>query len=170
MPFKAHATVLRRARTLASASQTTTCPVLSLEIDQLSLDLLGLHVDLSKVILTVTADPNGGTLGKLFCSLSGKTAASVSTARSLTTAAKKSGLSAHGVAFGTPTRQLQSIGPGPCSIVDLLLGPLHLDVLGLIVDLNQVHLQITADPTEAPLGSLLCSITNPPSTAAPTTT
>jgi hypothetical protein len=48
-----------------------------------------------------------------------------------------------------------------------LLGPLHLDVLGLIVDLNQVHLQITADPTEAPLGSLLCSITNPP---PPTTT
>jgi hypothetical protein len=48
--------------------------------------------------------------------------------------------------------------------VDLLLGPLHLDVLGLIVDLNQVHLQITADPTEAPLGSLLCSITNPPTT------
>jgi hypothetical protein len=171
VPFKAHAIVLRHGRTLASASQTTTCPVLSLEIDQLSLDLLGLHVDLSKVILTVTADPNGGTLGKLFCQLSGKTTvASTSTARSLTSAAHRSGLSTQGVAFGTPTRQLQSIGPGPCSIVDLLLGPLHLDVLGLIVDLNQVHLQITADPTEAPLGSLLCSITNPPTTTAPTTT
>jgi len=170
VPFKAHATVLRHGRTLASASQTTTCPVLSLEIDQLSLDLLGLHVDLSKVILTVTADPNGGTLGKLFCSLSGKTTvASTSAARSLTSAAHRSGLSTQGVAFGTPTRQLQSIGPGPCSIVDLLLGPLHLDVLGLIVDLNQVHLQITADPTEAPLGSLLCSITNPPTTTAGTT-
>lgn len=171
VPFKAHATVLRHGRTLASAGQTTTCPVLSLEIDQLSLDLLGLHVDLSKVILTVTADPNGGTLGKLFCSLSGKTAAaSTSTARSLTSAAHRSGLSTRGIAFGTPTRQLQSIGPGPCSIVDLLLGPLHLDVLGLIVDLNQIHLQITADPNEAPLGSLLCSITNPPTTTAPTTT
>jgi hypothetical protein len=145
--------------------------VLSLELDQLSLDLLGLHVDLSKVILTVTADPNGGTLGKLFCQLSGKTTvATKSTARSLTSAAHRSGLATQGVAFGTPTRQLQSIGPGPCSIVDLLLGPLHLNVLGLIVDLNQVHLQITADPTEAPLGSLLCSITNPPTTTAPTTT
>jgi hypothetical protein len=50
--------------------------------------------------------------------------------------------------------------------VDLLLGPLHLDLLGLIVDLNQVHLQITADPNGGILGSLLCSITNPP----PTTT
>ena len=165
-PFKAHATVLRRGRALASANQTGTCPVLTLEIDQVSLDLLGLHVDLSKVILTVTADPNGGVLGKLFCSLaSGKTAAASTTAaRSLTAVAHRSGLSTQGVAFGTPTRQLQSIGPGPCSIVDLLLGPLHLDVLGLIVDLNQVHLQITADPNEAPLGSLLCSITNPPTT------
>jgi hypothetical protein len=60
--------------------------------------------------------------------------------------------------------QVATLGPGPCSIVDLLLGPLHLELLGLIVDLNQVHLQITADPNEAPLGSLLCSITNPPTT------
>lgn len=166
VPFKAHATVLRRGRTLASASQTTTCPVLTLEIDQVSLDLLGLHVDLSKVLLTVTADSSGGTLGKLFCQLaSGKVSlAKASTARSLTSVAHRSGLSTQGVALGTGVRQLQSTGPGPCSIVDLLLGPLHLDVLGLIVDLNQVHLQITADPTEAPLGSLLCSLTNPPTT------
>jgi len=171
VPFKAHATVLRHGRTPASAGQTTTCPVLTLELDQVSLDLLGLHVDLSKVILTVTADPNGGTLGKLFCQLSGKTTvASTSTARSLTSVAHRSGLSKQGVAFGTATRQLQSLGPGPCSIVDLLLGPLHLNVLGLIVDLNQVHLQITADPNEAPLGSLLCSITSPPTTTVPTTT
>ena len=166
VPFKAHAIVLRRSRTLASASQTTTCPVLTLEIDQVSLDLLGLHVDLSKVLLTVTADSSGGTLGKLFCQLaSGKVSlAKASTARSLTSVAHRSGLSTQGVALGTGVRQLQSTGPGPCSIVDLLLGPLHLDVLGLIVDLNQVHLQITADPTEAPLGSLLCSLTNPPTT------
>jgi hypothetical protein len=171
VPFKSHATVLHRGRKLASASQTGTCPVLSLELDTVSLDLLGLHVDLSKVILTVTADPNGGSLGKLFCQLSGKTTlASTSAARSLTSVAHRSGLSKQGVAFGTATRQLQSTGPGPCSIVDLLLGPLHLDVLGLMVDLNQVHLQITADPTEAPLGSLLCSITNPPPTTTATTT
>jgi hypothetical protein len=164
-PFSAHATVLRRGRTLAGTAQTTTCPVLTLELDQLSLDLLGLHVDLSKVILTVTADPNGGTLGKLFCQLSGKTAlASVSTAHSLTSTVQQSGLSKRGVAVGTALNQIDTLGPGPCSIVDLLLGPLHLDVLGLIVDLNQVHLQITADPNEAPLGSLLCSLAPPPTT------
>ena len=40
----------------------------------------------------------------------------------------------------------------------------NLDLLGLIVDLNQVHLQITADPNGGILGSLLCSLTNPPTT------
>lgn len=164
-PFTAHATVARR--TVATGAQTTTtCPVLTLELDQVSLDLLGLHVDLSKVVLTVTADPSGGALGKLFCNLAaGKTAlASAPSAQSLTAAAQKSGLSKRGVSLGTPLVQVATLGPGPCSIVDLLLGPLHLELLGLIVDLNQVHLQITADPNEAPLGSLLCSITNPPTT------
>ena len=61
------------------------------------------------------------------------------------------------------------MAPRPCSVVDLILGPLHLDLLGLIVDLNQVHLQITADPNGGILGSVLCSLTNQPSTTAVTT-
>jgi hypothetical protein len=32
---------------------------------------LGLIVDLSRVVLTVTADPAGGILGQLLCSLTG---------------------------------------------------------------------------------------------------
>jgi hypothetical protein len=49
-------------------------------------------------------------------------------------------------------------GPG-CKILDLVLGPLHLDVLGLVVDLNQVHLTITAQPGPGNLlGNLLCSV------------
>ena len=61
-----------------------------------------------------------------------------------------------------PTQQ-QALPPGPCSIVDLLQGPLHLGLLGLVVDLNQIHLRITADPNGGILGSLLCSITKPAS-------
>jgi hypothetical protein len=61
------------------------------------------------------------------------------------------------------------MAPGPCQVLDLVLGPLHLDLLGLIVDLNQVHLQITADPNGGLLGSLLCSVTNQPTTTAVTT-
>ncbi len=51
--------------------------------------------------------------------------------------------------------------PGRCTILDLTLGPLHLDLLGLIVDLNQVHLVISAQPGPGNLlGNLLCSITH----------
>jgi hypothetical protein len=48
-----------------------------------------------------------------------------------------------------------------CSILDLTLGPLHLDLLGLVIDLNQVHLTITAVPGAGNLlGNLLCAVAN----------
>jgi hypothetical protein len=48
---------------------------------------------------------------------------------------------------------------GSCQILDLVLGPLHLDLLGLVVDLNQVHLTITAVPGPGNLlGNLLCAV------------
>jgi hypothetical protein len=46
-----------------------------------------------------------------------------------------------------------------CDILDLVLGPLHLDLLGLVIDLNQVHLQITAEQGPGNLlGNLLCAV------------
>src|SRR4051794_2465570 len=46
-----------------------------------------------------------------------------------------------------------------CQILDLVLGPLHLNVLGLVVGLNQVHLNIPAQPGPGNLlGNLLCSV------------
>jgi hypothetical protein len=49
---------------------------------------------------------------------------------------------------------------GGCQVLDLVLGPLHLDLLGLVVDLNQVHLDITAQPGPGNLlGNLLCAVT-----------
>jgi hypothetical protein len=36
-----------------------------------------------------------------------------------------------------------------CTILNLTLGPLHLDLLGLVVDLNQVHLTITGQTARA---------------------
>jgi hypothetical protein len=50
---------------------------------------------------------------------------------------------------------------GSCRILDLTLGPLHLDLLGLVVDLNQVHLTVTAVPGPGNLlGNLLCAVAN----------
>jgi hypothetical protein len=51
-----------------------------------------------------------------------------------------------------------SAAPGlVCNVLNLNLGPLHLNLLGLVVDLNQVILNITAQPG-ALLGNLLCSV------------
>jgi len=48
---------------------------------------------------------------------------------------------------------------GSCDILNLVLGPLHLNLLGLVVDLNEVHLDITAVPGAGNLlGNLLCSV------------
>ena len=50
---------------------------------------------------------------------------------------------------------------GSCTILDLTLGPLHLNLLGLVVDLNQVHLTITAQQGSGNLlGNLLCAVAN----------
>jgi hypothetical protein len=46
-----------------------------------------------------------------------------------------------------------------CKILNLTLGPLHLNLLGLVVNLNRVHLRITA--VRGPgnlLGNLLCAV------------
>jgi hypothetical protein len=46
-----------------------------------------------------------------------------------------------------------------CNVLNLVLGPLNLDLLGLVVTLNQVHLNITAVPGSL-LGDLLCAVAN----------
>ena len=46
-----------------------------------------------------------------------------------------------------------------CPVLNLVLGPLHLDILGLVVDLNQVVLKVIANSgAGALLGNLLCAV------------
>jgi hypothetical protein len=49
---------------------------------------------------------------------------------------------------------------GVCTILDLQLGPLDLNLLGLEVHLNQINLVIEANPAGGLLGQLLCAIAN----------
>src|SRR4051794_1775781 len=50
---------------------------------------------------------------------------------------------------------------GSCQILDLTLGPLDLDLLGLVVHLDTVHLNITAQQGPGNLlGNLLCGVAN----------
>ena len=51
------------------------------------------------------------------------------------------------------------VAAATCDILNLVLGPLHLDLLGLVVDLNQVELNITAEQGPGNLlGNLLCAV------------
>ena len=51
---------------------------------------------------------------------------------------------------------------GTCPVLALTLGPLHLDLLGLVVDIpNPINLNIVAQSGPGNLlGNLLCSVTN----------
>jgi hypothetical protein len=48
---------------------------------------------------------------------------------------------------------------GTCEILDLVIGPIHLDLLGLVVDVNQIEINITAEQGPGNLlGNLLCAV------------
>jgi hypothetical protein len=50
----------------------STCDILELELGPISIDLLGLQIDLSKVVLTITAQSGAGNLlGNLLCQVAG---------------------------------------------------------------------------------------------------
>jgi hypothetical protein len=67
------------------------------------------------------------------------------------------GLPTGGTQFTAPLQDL-AVNQS-CSILDLDLGPLHLDLLGLVIDLAPVHLDITAVPGAGNLlGNLLCAV------------
>ncbi|MBV9381504.1 MAG: hypothetical protein JOY82_06350 [Streptosporangiaceae bacterium] len=75
--------------------------------------------------------------------------------------------SANGKTIGTVTRTVTTVvethkgkaATAACNILNLTLGPLNLNLLGLVVHLNTVHLTITAVPGPGNLlGNLLCAI------------
>jgi hypothetical protein len=156
---------------LFSAAAGHDCQILTLVLNKLHLSLLGLNVDLSKVVLKITGipsgQPGGGALGSLFCSLASarlKSGRRIAAARELSTDLRRRGDRVmHFTAFLTPKATAAQAG-ATCPVLDLVLGPLHLDLLGLVVDLNQVHLTVTATQGGGILGNLFCSL------AATTTT
>jgi len=59
-----------RTIALPAAVGNATCDILHLDLGPLSLDLLGLNVDLSRVILDITAESGAGNLlGNLLCAV-----------------------------------------------------------------------------------------------------
>jgi len=71
-------------------------------------------------------------------------------------------ISIPGQGTDTFTAPVQAVDTsGSCTVLTLDLGPLHLDVLGLVVDLAPVNLDVTAVPGSGNLlGNLLCAVTH----------
>ena len=68
------------------------------------------------------------------------------------------------VTLGAPTgasRRGRVQAAATCDILDLVLGPIDLTLLGLRLQVNQIHIQLTGDATGGLLGSLLCPLLDP---------
>jgi hypothetical protein len=152
-------------------------------------------VNAPSIVLDISANSNEA-LGHLFCqvlnAVSGastgtttttaartKVAKATSAARKLSSAfASKVGTgvfnttvslkAASTAATTTTTSTTPSVTTGKCPVLDLVLGPLNLDLLGLVVTLNQIDLNISADPTGT-LGNLFCGLAGTTTTSTTTT-
>lgn len=149
-----HTTVVRD-RIALTARTGGGCKVLHLFLDQLNLKLLGLTAHLDRVTLDITGRRGGGVLGSLFCRLSRAKAASASTVRALNAAVRHHrGQAVRFTASITP--KATASATGSCQVLDLIVGPLNLDLLGLVVDLKKVHLSIIAQRGQGKLGDIFC--------------
>lgn len=110
-----------------------------------------------------TTLPVAGTLpnGTAFTgSLSNLTTSVVNGALQLSGTITGTGLPAGGTTFTAPIQDLAVTGG--CSILNLDLGPLNLNLLGLVIDLAPVSLDVTAVPGAGNLlGNLLCAVAGP---------
>ena len=165
----------------AVAAQAGRCNVLTLTLNDLQLSLLGLNVDLSEVnlrIFAVRRGPDSGILGRLFCALSNSSVrlgrgASVAQAqkvvRALNSRLEDRPMRAfHASAVLRSNEGASAAQAGSCQVLRLVLGPLDLNLLGLVVQLygparNQpVTLTITSTPGGGVLGDLFCGLSGGP--------
>ncbi len=172
----------RKRVTLGVVAQRGRCHVLTLKPEDLQLDLLGLRVDLSQVNLRIFAVRRGegsGVLGRLFCALSRSTirlrrssnaAEAHKVVRSLNTRLKNRPMRAlRASATLSESGDAQAAQAAPsCRVLNLILGPLDLNLLGLVVELYgpnrraPVTLTITSFPGQGVLGDLFCSLSGGP--------
>jgi hypothetical protein len=155
------------------------CPLITLELATLRLDLLGLRVETSEINLRISGIRRGagsGVLGRLLCSLNsstvriGRASEAHAAARALNSAVPRKGLRGFTATAELQPQAAASQAPTSCPVLDLQLGPLELNVLGLLVELfgpsrtAPVRITITAFRGGGLLGDLFCGLagTAPP--------
>lgn len=152
------------------ATAPVECSVLHLELAPIHLNLLGLRVDTSAICLDVTATQGGGLLGDLLCGLAGG-GTGIPLLPTLTQITDLQdaliqwldGSLGQTLAPADASAAQQSVCSGQCEILELVLGPLNLSLLGLNVSLDNcadgpVQVCISASRREGLLGDLLCGL------------
>jgi hypothetical protein len=153
--------------TTPNATQAA-CPILNLELGPIHLDVLGLVVDTSAICLDITAEPGAGNLlGNLLCGIAnllnqGGTLAALTPDQLTMFTDALTDLLNDVLAQATAA---SAVANASCDILNLALGPLDLNLLGLGVHLdNCANGPVTVDVTAEPgpgnlLGNLLCGLT-----------
>ena len=168
------------------------CPILHLELNEIDLNLLGLRVQTSDICLNIHAEEGpGNLLGNLLCSLTGLLDGPLTgildrlnqllpinlglTLDRLTNNAGEIGgvgTMSLSVAGNQVSQQVdfdnlfQEGEDGVCNILNLSLGPVDLNLLGLVIGLDDcADGPVTVDVTAVPgpgnlLGNLLCGVTH----------
>jgi len=153
-------------------SQGASCSVLDLELAPIHISLLGLHVDTSSICLTITAQQGQGILGDLLCGLAG--GGILGDLTDILNGGFLSGLEqilnqalsqahGHGQGGGHGGGQGANVCTGQCVVLNVVLGPLTLNLLGVTVELNNcsngpVRVCVSATASEGLLGQLLCGL------------
>jgi len=174
----------------ASPGADPSTPILHLHLNPIELDLLGLDVATSAICLDITANPNGGLLGSLLSKIGNllNGGASLGSALSSLGPLQKIGLTTgltsllngavqdvltQGTVTLMPAADTEPEPPGhhdtahTCEVLNLSLGPVTLDLLGLNVSLDDCNggpiiVDVDAIPHQDPgggiLGDLLCAL------------
>ena len=159
-----HASAPVRFAVVAKASGGR-CDVITLRLAPLDLELLGVQVTTSNISLDVYA-LHGRVLGDLFCALSHAKVTfprAARVARALNARLRGGPLPVFAASGSMPASAAQA-QPQTCQVLKLVLGPLNLDLLGLVVDLygkthsDPVVVTINAQPDKGLLGQLLCGV------------
>lgn len=165
----------------ATPTADPTCPILNLQLGPIHLNLLGLKVDTSAICLAVTAQSGSGNLlGNLLCGVanllnSGSPLGTILTGLTSTQLSQLlSGVTGllNG-AFGQMTAPTSLGGASSTAatptapavnVLNLSLGPVNLNLLGLVVKLDNCHngpvtIDITAQPGPGNLlGNLIAGV------------
>jgi hypothetical protein len=150
------------------SAQTNSSNLITLTLPPLNINLLGLHVQTTDTItVTVSAQPgNGELLGNLLTDVSGLlnlqgvNNALNNVLASVVNLVNSTSLNVSGLDNSTgPLVSTTNTATTP--VLDLYVAPVHLNLLGALVDTSPIHLTITATPGQGQiLGNVLTDLAN----------